>query len=73
MSRIPSKDFSNDRNVLILQIRWLLNEMEYTHNLIDNDPYLAKFTLSEQFENNFWLNIGKKSPPSSPPPSIMKG
>lgn len=58
MKRIPTKDFPNDRKTLIFMIRWLLNEMEWTHHLLnENNIEEAKSILSKEFQDNTWLEL----------------
>ncbi|MEK4006543.1 hypothetical protein [Paenibacillus sp. FSL H3-0333] len=54
-----TKDFSDDRDKLVLQIKWLLNEMEYAHGLIEEGNLKeAKSVLYKEFELSFWYTVG---------------
>lgn len=61
MKRIPTSEFPNERVELVLMIRWLLNEIEYTHScLVENNINEAKETLRKEIEDNMWLKLGTK-------------
>jgi hypothetical protein len=58
--RIPTSAFSDDHKVLIQQIRWLLNEMNYTRGLIREGNYdEALIILDKEVDKNFWLTFNK--------------
>ncbi|WP_336763461.1 hypothetical protein [Paenibacillus sp. USHLN196] len=61
MPHLGLTDFSKDRETLVLQIKWLLNEMEYAYDLIsENNIIEAKDTLNKEFEDHMFMNLGKK-------------
>lgn len=62
MSSVPTSSFSNDPSVLRLQIRWLLNEMSYTIDLIKEEKYDEAISiLSKEVVENKWLLFNDKN------------
>lgn len=58
---IPNSAFSNNREDLVLQIRWLLNEMSAGLNSIElGDLEEAKKILKLEVEHHLFLTITTK-------------
>lgn len=63
--RISSKEFSHNRDDLVLQIRWLLVEMSYAMACIDSGALgEACKTLNEEVNESKWMNVKSKEKPS---------
>lgn len=59
--RIPDSVFSNDRKDLVLQVRWLLNEMSACLNEIElGNLEEAKKILKLEVEEKIFLTIPRK-------------
>lgn len=59
--RIPDAAFSQNRKDLVLQLRWLLNEMESCLTEIElGDLEAAKQILKFEVEENLFLKITHK-------------
>jgi hypothetical protein len=59
--RIPDSAFSKNRKDLVLQLRWLLNEMEACLTEIElGDLEAAKTILKLEVEKNLFLTITRK-------------
>ena len=58
---IPESAFSNNRDDLVLQIRWLLNEMSASLNSIElGDLEEAKKILRLEVEDNLFITMTTK-------------
>jgi hypothetical protein len=58
MKFIPKKDFSDNREDLIFQIRWLVSEMSASLTEIElGNLDEAKNILKKEVEDNFFLKI----------------
>jgi hypothetical protein len=59
--RIPDSAFSKNRKDLVLQLRWLLNDMEACLTEIElGDLEAAKTILKLEVEKNLFLTITRK-------------